>query len=171
MAKASFTPVGNCPDLRGLAQCRDTLFCNTSARIAFVETPPGTPIRPSRRKHPEIYGQPELLLNQRVTRPWITITGACSAAKDDGTTICAYGSKLHNPLFFQVQWSLLIGNLAMTMRAYRKFFSNCAWRARIDGFPPRRQLTEISLWEAGAVKPCESRTCELTPAFSGARRP
>ena len=55
--------------------------------------------------------------------------GAMPQAEDDGTTIPAFGSKLHNPLFFRVQWSLHIGDLVMSLLAYRKFPPNCARRA------------------------------------------
>jgi hypothetical protein len=33
-------------------------------------------------------------------------------------------------LFCHVQRFLLMGDVFVTMRAYRKFFPNCAWRAR-----------------------------------------
>jgi hypothetical protein len=56
-------------------------------------------------------------------------TGACGAAKDDETTRRAYSPKRHNPWFFKVQWSLLVGDLVMTSLAYRKFFPHGAWRA------------------------------------------
>jgi hypothetical protein len=55
---------------------------------------------------------------------------------------------LHNPLFSQIQRSLLMGDVFVTMLAYRKFFPNCAWRAmlglsRVEGFirPLRRMVT------------------------------
>jgi hypothetical protein len=62
-------------------------------------------------------------------RPRMTITHAYSVQKDGGTSILAYGPKPHNPLFFRVQWSLLMEDLFMTFLACRKFFPNCAWRA------------------------------------------
>jgi hypothetical protein len=36
---------------------------------------------------------------------------------------------VHNPLFFHIQQALLMGDVFVTMLAYRKFFPNCAWRA------------------------------------------
>jgi hypothetical protein len=54
-------------------------------------------------------------------RPWITITRAYSAEKDSGTTIRACDPILHNPLFSQIQQALFMGDVFMTMLAYRKF--------------------------------------------------
>jgi hypothetical protein len=66
-------------------------------------------------------------------RPWITITRAYRAEKDGRTTIRACDPILHNPLFSQIQRSLLMAHVFVTMRADRKFFSNCAWRATMGG--------------------------------------
>ena len=55
-----------------------------------------------------------------------------------------------------MQWSLLMGDVFVTVLAYRKFFPNCAWRASIcvgencGGGRPRRQAKP---WESPRLAP------------------
>jgi hypothetical protein len=51
--------------------------------------------------------------------------------KDGDTTVRASDRILHNLLFFHVQRSLRMGDVFVTMLAYRKFVPNCAWRAEM----------------------------------------
>jgi len=64
-------------------------------------------------------------------RPRITITRAYSAEKNGGPPRRACDPILHKPLFFDIQQSLLMGDVFVTMLAYRTFFPNCAWRAKL----------------------------------------
>jgi hypothetical protein len=46
-------------------------------------------------------------------------------------------------LFFHVQRSLLMGDVFVTMLAYRKFFPTCAWRAKLYFMPQASLKTAI----------------------------
>jgi hypothetical protein len=49
--------------------------------------------------------------------------------KYSDTPIRASDRMLHNPLFFHIKQSPLMGDVFVAMLAYRKFSPNCAWRA------------------------------------------
>ena len=102
------------------------------------------------------------VLVKDLQRPWITITRAYSAEMDDGTPLCVCDPLLHNPWFSQIQRSLLLGDVCVTLLAYRTWSGVSARRV---GWAPLRLGSRPAL--GGRVGPGAAAQREAAAASGG----